>query len=159
MVDQRAFVDPAAAFLNVAMGISDMCPIWNGVYGDCLCHSHSPLIDNMEVYRVNAVGPQWNVRDLDLFQDNFSGDGTITGTARADAANDILPTTSPGITPGDSVSVEVGDPDSGLGLEADLRAAVYCYLSVDCPNACATCATAELPSIVPIFRFINYSTS
>jgi hypothetical protein len=96
----------------------------------------------MEVYRVNSVGPQWNVRDLDLFQDNFSQDGTITGTARADAANDVRPTSSSfNIVPGDSVSVEVGDPDSGLGLEADGRAAVYCYVRVDGPNAAATGAT------------------
>jgi hypothetical protein len=132
------FVDPGATHISVAMGVQDMCQFWNGVYGDCLCHSHAPLLDNLEVYRVNSVGPQWNVRDLDLFQDNFSHDGTITGTARADAAQDILPTSSPGITPGDSVSVEVGDPDSGLGLELDGRAAVYCYVRVDGPNAGAT---------------------
>jgi hypothetical protein len=128
------FLEPGATHIQIAVGAQDMCPFWAGVYGDCLCHSHAPLIDNIEVNRVAALGPQWNVRDLDLFQDTFSSDGTITGKARADAANDILPSSSAGITPGDSVSVEVGDPDSGMGLALDGRAAVYGFFRVDGPN-------------------------
>ena len=136
------FVEPDAQFLNVAMGVQDMCQFWNGLYGNCLCHSHAPLIDNLEMYRVGSEGPQWNCRDLDMFQDNFSADGTITGTSRADAAQDIRPNSSVNsLVPGDSVSVEVSDPDTGLGVDVDGRAAVYAYVRVDGPNAAATGAT------------------
>jgi hypothetical protein len=136
------FVEPDASDLQVALVALDACIWWGGIYGDCLCHSHAPLFDNVEVYRVTWSGPSWQVRDLDLFQDNFSADGTITGTARADAANDILPGTSAGILPGDSVSVTVSDPENGLGfhIPGDTASgpAVYCYVSVDGPNEAVT---------------------
>jgi hypothetical protein len=133
-----SFVEPGASHIRVALGARDMCYFWGGVYGDCLCHTHAPLFDDVEVYRIGADGPQWQVRDLDLFQDTFAEDGTITGTARADAANDILPGNSAAILPGDSVSVTVSDPESGLGFHVPgdpaSGPAVYCYVRVDGAN-------------------------
>ena len=94
-----------ASAIQVALGIIDMCPFWCGVLGSGTCHSQAPLFDNIKVYRVNISGPQWDVRDIDLFQDTFAADGTITGTARADIASDIRPSSSPYFTPGDSALV------------------------------------------------------
>jgi hypothetical protein len=133
------FLVPGAKYIQASLGVLDMCPLWGGMPGDCECHSHGPLFDNVSVYRIAADGPQWWVRDLDLFQDNFSEDGTITGTARADAALDIRSSTDPLITPGDSVNVTVDDPDNGLDYhvpgDPSSGPAVYCYISVDGPNA------------------------
>jgi hypothetical protein len=136
------YVDPGATHLQIALGARDMCLFWGGIYGDCQCHSHSPLYDNVAVYRVVSDGPSWQVRDLDLFQDTFSANGTITGTARADAANDILPGTSAGILPGDSVSVTVIDFENGLDFhipgDSSSGPAVYCFVSVDGPTEAVT---------------------
>jgi len=129
-----SLLTPGASHVDMSLGVIDMCPFWGGIYGDCLCHSHAPLFDNVELYRVASGGPQWQVRDIDLFQDTFSADGTLTGTARADEANDILPGSSAGILPGDSVVVTVRDPDNDMGLDGG-SAAVYCYVSVDGPNS------------------------
>jgi hypothetical protein len=38
------------------------------------------MFDDASFYRIAAEGPSYNVKVIDLFQDNFSGDGTITGT-------------------------------------------------------------------------------
>jgi hypothetical protein len=136
------FLEAGGVSMNVAVGGRDMCLFWGGIYGDCLCHAHAPLIDDVEIYRVAALGPQYQVRDLDLFQDNFSEDGTITGTARADAANDILPGTSAGILPGDSVSITVAEPENGMGFhtpgDTSSGPAVYCYVRIDGPNEAVT---------------------
>ena len=59
--------------MQVALGVIDMCWVWCGVYGTGDCHSHAPLIDNVTVYRINDSGPQWTIRDIDQFQDNFAG--------------------------------------------------------------------------------------
>ncbi len=123
---------PGGFDVNIALGVIDMCPVWNSVYGNCICHSHAPLFDNVLLTGYGS-GNMWSVRDVDLFQDNFSADGTITGTARADAAIDILPATSAGILPGDSVAVTVADPMRGLASNYG-RAAVYAWLDVDGPN-------------------------
>jgi len=133
------FVDPAASHIQVALGVEDLCG-WAWCWGETgLCHSHSPLFDNVEMYRMKRHSPTWHVRDLDLFQDNFSSDGSTTGTARADAANDILPSSSQGILPGDSVSVTVYDHETGLGFhvpgDSSSGPAVYCFVSVDGPGA------------------------
>jgi hypothetical protein len=110
----------------------DMCSVWCNIFGSGICHSHGALIDEVTVKRVNTVGPQYTVRHLDLFQDNFAGDGTTTGTARADAANDIASSSSPTIMPGDSVCISAspvgGDLLSGTGPSA------YCYVAVWPPN-------------------------
>jgi hypothetical protein len=103
-----------ATDVQIAVGAVDQCGVWCGIYGTGACHSHAPLIDNIELLRIDTGGPQWSIRDLDLFQDTFSADGTITGTARADMANDILPAANLNIRPGDSTVVEVSDPEFGL---------------------------------------------
>lgn len=55
------------------------------------------------------VGPQWNVRDANLFQDNFPEDESdIESYVRADMAQDINPSGS-SIHPGDSVVVNCFD--------------------------------------------------
>lgn len=93
------------ASIQVAIGVLDMCPFWCGIFGTGLCHSPAPYIDSVKVLRIDAIGPQWDIRDIDTFNDNFSADGTITGTARVDEAIDIKPSASPTFTPGDSAIV------------------------------------------------------
>jgi hypothetical protein len=131
------FIDTSASFVQVEIGARDMCGFWCGVYGTGSCHSHAPLIDDVELIRVAALGPQWGGRDIDMFQDGFAQDGTNTGTARADMAQDILPSTSAGTLPGDSVVINCTDP-SGLGTDVGGGAAVYFYCSIDGPSAGAT---------------------
>ena len=121
-------VTPTADDVQIQLNGVDACSFWCGIFGTGACHSHAPLIDSVHLQRVNVVGPQYVVRQLDLFQDNFSEDGTLTGTARADAANDIAASGSPTILPGDSVAVTitgvVTDPNTGFGPSA------YCYVAV-----------------------------
>jgi len=119
--------------LQVAIGVIDMCPQWCGVYGDGTCHSPAPYIDRVQVLRVDVVGPQWDVRDVDLFQDTFATNGTISGTARADAALDVKRVESPSFTPGDSAVVfylldpkyVVGTGTNANGLLADPVVSTY----------------------------------
>ncbi|MCK5406973.1 MAG: hypothetical protein KAJ37_05950, partial [Candidatus Krumholzibacteria bacterium] len=127
-------IESGATDIQIALGVVDMFPFWDGIYGDGACHSHSPLFDNVELARVATAGPTWRVRHIDLFQDNFAEDGTTTGTARADMAGDILPPSNPNIVPGDSAVVSVSDPDIGLGVGTNGKADVYCYVRVDGPN-------------------------
>jgi len=90
------------------------------------CHTHAPLYDHVKLYKLDYAGPLWNVRDMELFQDGFPADGTLTGTVRCDIALDIAPSGSPNIVPGDSVVVNVSDRNYGLGLDPTYgRAAVY----------------------------------
>jgi hypothetical protein len=123
-----AHLDPAAPEVQVSVGVRDMCGVWCNLFGSGTCHSHAPLIDEAHLKRINTTGPQFIIRHLDLFQDNFSADGTITGTAFANSANDIASTSSPTIAPGDSVTLDVtniiGDPLSGQGPGA------YAYVAV-----------------------------
>jgi hypothetical protein len=136
------YLEPGAQYIGIEIGTRDMCGFWCGVYGTGSCHSHAPLIDDVEVYRVAAYGPQFAGRDIDMFQDNFPEDGTNTGFARADMAQDILPSASSGTLPGDSARVDVVDPEAGVGfhLPGDTAsgAAVYFYCSIDGPSAGAT---------------------
>jgi len=90
------------AGIQVAIGVIDMCPFWCGIFGTGLCHSPAPYIDSVKVLRIDTVGPQWDVRDIDTFNDNFATNGTITGTCRFDEAIDIKPSASVTFTPGDS---------------------------------------------------------
>jgi hypothetical protein len=128
-----SIVDVAADEIQIAIGVVDMCAVWCNVYGSGTCHTHAPLIDDVRLVRVNTVGPRYTVRHLELFQDNFAEDGTLTGTARADAAIDILPSSSPGILPGDSCTMTIapvaGDPNTGVGPAA------YAYVRVQNSNA------------------------
>ncbi|MEE9271358.1 MAG: T9SS type A sorting domain-containing protein [Candidatus Krumholzibacteria bacterium] len=112
--DISFLVDPAAEQIQVAVGVADMCGVWCNIFGTGACHSQGPLFDNVHVKRINVVGPRWVIRHLDLFQDNFAEDGTLTGTARADAANDIASTSSSTIQPGDSVTMDI----TNIGTDA-----------------------------------------
>ncbi len=126
-------VVPGATDIQVSVGCVDQCGVWCGIFGTGSCHSHAPLIDNIDVYRIATTGPQWSGRDIDQLQDNFEEiSGPTAGTARADAAQDILPSTNPNILPGDSAVVTVSDPV--LGLAGDVTSgfgpAVYLYATV-----------------------------
>jgi hypothetical protein len=125
-----SYVEPNASLVQVSLGARDMCEYWYCWNEEC--HSHAPLFDDVSVYRVDKQGPQWSVRPIDLFQDTFATDGTRTGTARADIANDIKPNNSPDILPGDSVVVTVSDPEYGLSVDqlSGTGPAVYAYISV-----------------------------
>jgi hypothetical protein len=126
-------IEPGATDIQVALGVTDMCLYWCGIVGTGNCHAHAPFIDEVNVYRVVVAGPQWSVRDIDQFHDTFSEDGSIIGTCNADMAQDILPSTSPNITHGDSACVTVSDPEVGLNEDTYTTCgpAVYCYISVD----------------------------
>jgi hypothetical protein len=126
-------IDAMAVKVQVALAAVDMCPYWCIIYGTGACHSHAPLFDNVELYRVASVGPQWSVRDIDLFNDTFPTNGTSVGTGRIDMALDRLPGANPGILPGDSAKVLCSDPVSGLGPDpyTGFGAAVYFYMYRD----------------------------
>ena len=94
-----------AISIQVALGVVDMCPFWCGIMGTGLCHSPAPYFDKVQVLRLENAAPLWDVRTIETFQDTFSANGTITGTARADEAMDIKPASSPTFTPGDSAVV------------------------------------------------------
>jgi hypothetical protein len=79
-------------------------------------------------------GPQWSVRDIDLFQDTFPENGTSVGTGRVDMALDRLHSSNPNIMPGDSAKVLVSDPISGLRQPdpyTGFGPAVYFYMARD----------------------------
>ncbi|MEE9271361.1 MAG: hypothetical protein V3V49_13995, partial [Candidatus Krumholzibacteria bacterium] len=127
-----AHIDSGATDIQIAIGARDMCEVWCGIFGFGFCHSHAPLVDDGHIMRVNVVGPQFAVRHIDLFQDNFAADGTLTGPARADAAGDIASHASPTIRPGDSITVNVIDTQVGLVSDPFTGAgpSVYAYVTV-----------------------------
>jgi hypothetical protein len=93
--------------VQIGMGCVDMCDVWYLVNGNCAAHTPSPWIDNVRLYRYKTAGPQWAMRDLDLFQDNFPGaEFNLESYVRADAANDINTNDNPVIRPGDSIVVD-----------------------------------------------------
>jgi hypothetical protein len=130
-------IAPGATHIQLMMGVFDVCPYVCGIWGTGNCHGPGPYFDDVQVYRIAGQGPQWRVRTLDLWQDNFSSDGTVTGTVRLDMARDILPSTSAGITPGDSIVAEVSDPEVGLAADpyTGFGPAVYAFVRVDPPQA------------------------
>jgi hypothetical protein len=122
---------PTAVEVQLALGAWDMCGYWCGKYGTGACHSHTPLLDEAHLIRINTTGPQWQVRHIELFNDHFPDDGTITGTGRADCAMDILPSTNASIRPGDTIVVTVSDPGGALLTDPGFGgAAVYCYVQL-----------------------------
>jgi hypothetical protein len=130
-----SMVEPGATGIQISIGVRDMCGAWCGVYSGS-CHSHAPLIDDVAVYRIASFGPQWNVNDFDIFQDNFSTDGTTTGTVRADMTKDLLLDDNPAIVIGDSAVVTVNDPQNGIAVDpyTSYGAAVYGFVRVDPPQ-------------------------
>jgi len=140
----------AGVSMQAAIGVLDMCPFWCGVFGSGLCHSGAPYLDQVKILRIDTIGPQWDIRDIDTFQDTFATDGTTTGTARADEAIDIKPSESATFTPGDSAIVlYLVDPktagaagttlESGLSADPNIstfvgrhktKRAIYIYVAV-----------------------------
>jgi hypothetical protein len=120
----------AATHIQVGLGVLDNCRAWCGIVGSGACHSHAPLFDTVRVYRVDLVGPQWTIRDLEQFQDNFAETlGPWAGTARADAGNSIRATAVPGVDPGDS-SLIFGVTDPGAGIAPDGAGGYKVYIYV-----------------------------
>ncbi|MBN1164737.1 MAG: T9SS type A sorting domain-containing protein [Candidatus Krumholzibacteriota bacterium] len=127
--DIGALVDPGATHIQLALGVWDMKTDWEGILGSGLCHTPALFFDNVKLYRAAPAGPVWSVRDIDLLQDGFPEDGTITGTVRMDAARDIVPRGNPCIIPGDSVVIMVNEPTVGLWTEPLYnRPAVYVHV-------------------------------
>jgi len=128
VTDVGAFIDPEADEIQIAIGSLDLCPFWCNIYGTASCHSHAPLIDNIQLTRIENFGAQITVQHTALFQDNFAEDGTLTGTARADAAMDLTGSWNPGVVPGDSVPVTI----SPMGTDAStgVGPAAYAYVAL-----------------------------
>ncbi|MEE9271359.1 MAG: T9SS type A sorting domain-containing protein [Candidatus Krumholzibacteria bacterium] len=129
---QVGFLLTGAEEFRIQLHAQDLCVQWCNLFGTGQCHSHAPLIDDVRVERINNVGPQFRVRHVDLFQDNFSADGSLTGTARADIANDIAPGSSPIIQPGDSLTIDVTGGAAGLAIDpfTGVGPSVYAYVAV-----------------------------
>jgi hypothetical protein len=122
-------IHSSAQEVQLAIGVRDMSEYWGIWGGPCYCHSHGPLIDNVRLIRIEHHGPVWTVYEFDLFQDNFAEDGTSTGTVRTDAANDILPSSSSPVVPGDSVVVTVSEANYGLDTDGTHGgAAIYLHV-------------------------------
>ncbi len=140
-------VEPGADQVQLLLGAYDMCGLWCGGVGSGECHRHAPLYDNVKFYRMNTNGPQWYVRDIDLFQDTFPENGLAVGTGRVDAAIDRAHRSSPTVYPGDSTSVVCADPVDGL-VEPEphtgFGSAVYLYLSVSPQNQPGKMTPSEL---------------
>ena len=97
--------------VQIAVGVVDMCSVWQNGFGDCSAHTTAPWFDNIKLCRCQVRGPNWNFRDIDLFQDNFPSDGDdIESWVRADAANDINPPDNPSILPADAVVINCAAP-------------------------------------------------
>jgi hypothetical protein len=127
-----SLVDPAASHIQVSLGCWDLCAFYCGTVGSGACHSHSPMIDNVRIKRIDVDGPQWQLNSFRLFQDNFATDGTVTGTVRADMANDIMPVSTLTVIPGDSAAATVVDPVNGLMVDPNtgVGPAIYAYVKV-----------------------------
>jgi hypothetical protein len=128
-------VPATADEISVAVGNVDMCGVWCGIEGSGNCHSHGGILDQVKLQRVETFGPQWSVRQIDLWQDNFPELGDIAGVARCDMAIDILPGTSQNIVPGDSMKVTVTSPEgtgnAGFAIDATggrSRRSVYVFV-------------------------------
>jgi hypothetical protein len=152
-------IAPGATDIQVAIGTIDMCPFWCGTVGSGNCHSNAPMFDNVEVIRVNTLGPSWDMRKIDTFNDNFATDGTVTGTVRIDVALDVLPTTNPGIIPGDSASASITDPAAGLATDAytGTGPAAYMYVAIHPQNQAGKAGDAI--SDDPRFPVVDSTTS
>jgi hypothetical protein len=130
--DVGLLIEPGATHIQISMDVVDYCPYY---WCSPICHSQSPVYDRIEFRRIGSPGPQWDVRDIDQFQDNFSEDGSVTGTARADMATDRnWAEELQRIVPGDSAVASVSDPVSGLD-SVNGKAYVYIYARVDGPHS------------------------
>ncbi len=107
-------IEPGATHIQARLGVSDLCSVYCDLVAPC--HSHAPLFDNVNIYRVDITGPIFTVSDVDMFQDTFPVDGSDTGIGRADMARSITASTSPTILPGDSVKLIVSDPLTAVAV-------------------------------------------
>jgi hypothetical protein len=118
--------------IQISLGVYDMCDVWYLVNGNCAQHTPAPWFDNVRLYRFRSDGPQWYVRDIDLFQDNFPGqEFYLESYVRADAANDVNTNDDPVIRPGDSIVVDCSS-DLGGGIAADPGGGPAVYMHVKC---------------------------
>jgi hypothetical protein len=150
-------VPSGSTHIQVSLDVVDYCQY--GFPCASSCHSHAPVYDNVSVYRVGAEGPQWDVRDIDQFQDNFPAvePDPNAGTARADMASDNnWPEETQAIVPGDSAVVQVSDPAVGLANTTNSRAHVFFWASFDGPSSAAI--TAD-PTVVLCDARYNYVTT
>jgi hypothetical protein len=119
-------VDPNATEVQISLGVLDFCSYLCGGTLTGACHSHAPLFDNVRLIRTSSAGPYWSVNEFDLFQDNFSVNGTTGGTVRMDNANyNGRPYDSEAV-------VSVFAPDGGIDwhIPGDTLSgpAVYCHV-------------------------------
>ncbi len=126
----ESLIEPGATEIQVSLGVVDGCGIW-GCFEE-YTPTAAPYFDNVRVYRVDPNGPSWSSLDYQHFNDAFPGDGSITGTARADVNDDIFPSSHPGILFGDSACVDVVDSEHGLGADglSGFGSSVYLLASV-----------------------------
>jgi len=127
-------VDPGAEYVQVALGVVDMYEQYEPFYGYSGCHSHAPLFDNVSLARIPPFGPWWSVNQIDLFQDNFPSDGSLTGTVEVIRAQNI--DVPPAIQHGQELIASAYDPYYGLAEHEPLKPAVY--LCVKCTNPSKT---------------------
>jgi len=153
--------------VQFALGAVDMKGYWGpgagpNPVGSGACHSHAPLLDNFVAYRLPFVGPAWSVREMDLFQDTFPRDGTLTGTGRADMAQDPYHGYQQAeYFPGDSVVVKCTDNVTGIFAVTGspyFHRPVYCFVSVSPPDAAKAGANLENTNLIgglPRFPFVG----
>jgi hypothetical protein len=114
-------LEPGADGVQIALGAYDACEFYCGSLGSGNCHSHAPLFDNVRVVRVDLRGPAWGIQPYELFQDNFSADGTTTGPVRIDTGHGK-----------DSLCIYVAAFDVGLDThipgDPNSGPAVYCHV-------------------------------
>ncbi len=130
-------IDVAGAdSIQVGIQVRDMIE-FKWTYDCWYYHTPAPWIDNVRVYRYGTAGPQWSVRNIDLFQDTFpqevaSSPDPMEEFCRADMANDIAPGGEfTRIDPGDSVVVGVAAAlAGGLDTLGTGEARVYFHCNV-----------------------------
>ena len=121
-------IPPGTQFIQVAIGVSDQCQAWCGLFGSGSCHTHAPMFDEVAVVRQDFQTTQhWEVSSDGLYQDNFSTTGLGIGVTRLDRAQNAA--TPPAIVPGDEVLITVR-PDVVLDNDAVVttRKAVYMHV-------------------------------
>ncbi len=123
-----------ASHIRVKLGVIDMAGVWGGMYAGC--RSNAPLMDNISVYRVDTVGPEFSIQDGQMFQDTFPVNGSDTGIGRADMAQSLTSNWTPTVQPGDSASfacfdgfTKSGSNPSGLADDLSLGGK-QCYIWV-----------------------------
>jgi hypothetical protein len=128
-VDITDMLLPGSDRAQISLGVYDMLLMCG--HPECVfaCHTQSPIFDNVRVLRIAPKGPMWIVYSVDMFQDNFPADGSLTGTVRMDPGRDNSPSQVLEITPADSALVKVWEPTYGLATEpATGTPAVYVHV-------------------------------